>query len=115
MDTARIPSIAGNPFQRTGKDRADIRAFRTWHRETATRARRAGFDIVYVYATYEYLLSRFLSPQFNTRGAEYSGSLESRVGLVGEVIEDTNEAVGHDCGVAVRVPGTAQPFDPRSW
>jgi dimethylamine/trimethylamine dehydrogenase len=102
MDVASIPNIAGNPFQTKVMDKADIRAFRTWHREAAKRARQAGFDIVYVYATHEYLLSRFLSPQFNTRGDEYGGSLENRIRLVREIIEDTKEVVGHDCGVAVR-------------
>jgi len=102
MDVASIPNIAGNPFQTRAMDSADIRAFRTWHREAAKRARHAGFDIVYVYATHEYLLSRFLSPKFNTRGDEYGGSLENRVRLIREIIEDTKEAVGHDCAVAVR-------------
>jgi len=102
MDVASIPNMAGNPFQTRAMDKADIRAYRTWHREAAKRARQAGFDIVYVYATHEYLLSRFLSPEFNTRGDEYGGSLENRIRLVREVIEDTKEAVGGDCAVAVR-------------
>ena len=68
----------------------------------APRAKRAGFDIVYVYATHGYLLARFLSPFGNTRTDEYGGSLENRTRLVREIIEDTKDAVGDACAVAVR-------------
>ncbi len=102
MDVASIPNIAGDPFQTRAMDKADIREFRGWHRQAAKRAKQAGFDIVYVYATHGYLLSHFLSPRTNSRTDEYGGSLENRVRLVREVIEDTKEAVGGDCAVAVR-------------
>ena len=102
MDVASIPNIAGDPHQTRAMDKTDIRAYRAWHREAAKRAKQAGFDIVYVYATHEYMLSRFLSAETNTRTDEYGGSLENRVRLIREVIEDTKEAVGGDCAVAVR-------------
>ena len=102
MDVASMPSVAGDPFQSRAMDKADIRELRRWHREAAKRAKRAGFDIVYVYATHGYLLSHFLSPQTNSRTDEYGGSLENRVRLVREVIEDTKESVGDTCAVAVR-------------
>ncbi len=102
MDVGSMPSAVGNPFQSRAMDKQDIRAFRRWHRDAALRAKAAGFDIVYVYATHGYLLSRFLSPQTNTRGDEYGGNLENRTRLVRELIEDTKEAVGDTCAVAVR-------------
>ena len=102
LDVASIPNTAGDPYQTRAMDKADIREFRGWHRQAATRAKLAGFDIVYVYATHGYLLSRFLSAETNTRSDEYGGSLENRVRLVREVIEDTKEAVGETCAVAVR-------------
>jgi len=80
----------------------DIRALRQWQVDAARRAMRAGFDIIYVYATHDYLLHQFLSPDYNTRRDEYGGSLENRVRLVREMIEDTRDAVGHKCAVAVR-------------
>jgi dimethylamine/trimethylamine dehydrogenase len=80
----------------------DIRELRRWHREAALRARRAGFDVVYVYATHGYLLAQFLSPR-NRRSDEYGGSLENRVRLVRELLEDTKEAVGDTCAVAIRL------------
>ena len=102
MDVASIPNIAGDPYQTRAMDKEDIREFRRWHREAAKRAKRAGFDIVYVYATHEYMLSRFLSARTNTRTDEYGGSVENRVRLLRETIEDTKEAVGDACAVAVR-------------
>lgn len=102
MDVGGAPNLVGHPFQTRTMDKADIKAFRTWHRDAALRAKRAGFDIVYVYATHGYLLSRFLSPGGNTRTDEYGGSLQNRTRLVRELIEDTRDAVGDSCAVAVR-------------
>ncbi len=102
MDIASMPHMSGNPFQTRAMDKTDIRNLRRWHRDAALRARDAGFDIVYVYATHTYLLSNFLNPKINQRSDEYGGSLENRIRLVRELIEETKEAVGDRCGVAVR-------------
>mgnify|MGYP000085158583 CR=1 FL=1 len=91
-----------HPGQARKIDRDDIRNIRKWHRDAALRAVEAGFDIVYVYATHGYLLSEFLDPVNNTRSDEYGGSLENRLRLVRELIEETKEAVGHKCAVATR-------------
>tara|TARA_Y100001960_G_scaffold332098_1_gene431389 strand:- start:1117 stop:3156 length:2040 start_codon:yes stop_codon:yes gene_type:complete len=102
VDVASIPNLAGHPYQPRSMDKSDIREFRRWHREAALRAKQADFDIVYVYATHGYLLSHFLSAQTNTRADEYGGSLENRTRLLRELIEDTKEAVGDRCAVAIR-------------
>lgn len=102
MDVASRPNGVGHPFQSRAMDKADIRDYRRWHRNAALRAKEAGFDIVYVYATHGYLLANFLDPETNTRGDEYGGSLENRTRLVREVIEETKDAVGDRCAVAVR-------------
>jgi dimethylamine/trimethylamine dehydrogenase len=86
-----------------GMSKSDIRAFRQWHRAAALRAKKAGFDIVYVYAAHNLtLLQHFLSRRYNHRADEYGGSLENRARLFREVIEETKEAVGDTCAVAVR-------------
>ena len=107
-----------NPYQTRAMDsRQDIRNLRRWHREAALRAREAGFDIVYVYATHYYLLAQFLSPMHNQRTDEYGGSVENRVRLVRELIEETKDAVGDTCAVAVRMAaddGTGTPEEPVS-
>ncbi len=103
LDIASLPGLAGDPYQTRAMDKEDIRNFRRWHRDAALRARQAGFDIVYVYATHGYLLSRFLSPLTNDRSDEYGGSTPNRARLVRELIEETKEAVGDRCAVAVRL------------
>ena len=48
------------------------------------------------------MLANFLDPNLNTRTDEYGGSQENRLRIVREIIEDTKEAVGDTCAVAVR-------------
>jgi len=91
-----------NPGQTQKIDKSDIKNLRRWHRDAALRAVEAGFDIVYVYATHGYLLSEFLNANTNTRSDEYGGSLENRVRLVRELIEETHEAVAGRAAVATR-------------
>ncbi len=91
------------PKQARAMDKADIREFRKWHRAAARRSREAGFDIVYVYAGHHMTLPHhFLLPQFNDRTDEYGGSLENRVRLTRELLEETKEEVGDDCAIALR-------------
>jgi dimethylamine/trimethylamine dehydrogenase len=117
LGVGSMPNVHGHPFQTRAMDKKDIRNIRRWHRAAALRAREAGFDIVYVYATHMYLLSQFLSPLHNRRTDEYGGSLENRVRLVRELIEETKDAIGDSCAVAVRMAaddGTGTPEQPVS-
>jgi len=98
------------PVQCRIMDKKDIRDLRRWQVEAALRAKTAGFDIVYVYATHDYLLAQFLDPS-NRRNDEYGGSVENRVRLVREMIEDTKEAVGDSCAVAVRFSADVGEWD----
>jgi dimethylamine/trimethylamine dehydrogenase len=92
-----------HPFQARAMDKGDIADFRRWHRTAALNARAAGFDIVYVYAGHGYTVPlNFISRRHNRRSDEYGGSLENRVRLLRELIEDTKDAVGDTCAVAVR-------------
>ncbi len=91
------------PRQAIGMDKADIREFRRWHKDAALRAKRAGFDIIYAYSGHSMtVLQHFLMADHNQRLDEYGGSLENRTRLFREVIEETKEAVGDTCAVAVR-------------
>jgi dimethylamine/trimethylamine dehydrogenase len=103
IDVDSYPStLKPDPVQCRAMDKKDIRDLRRWQVTAAKRALQAGFDIVYVYATHDYLLSHFLSREWNRRCDEYGGSLENRVRLVREMIADTKDAVGDRCAVAVR-------------
>ncbi|MFZ7068759.1 FAD-dependent oxidoreductase [Pseudomonas aeruginosa] len=108
---SRMPPIAPShrsivleePIQARGMSLRDIKEFRTWHRNAALRAKRAGFNIIYVYAAHNLsILQQFLLPRYNTRTDQYGGSLENRVRLLREVLEDTKDAVGDTCAVALR-------------
>ena len=104
-------SLIGMPVQALAMTRNDISELRQWHRTAAQRAIDAGFDIVYVYANHGYLLSNFLSPQWNTREDEYGGSAQNRIRLLREIVEDTLEVVKDQCAVAVRYSIPAEPED----
>lgn len=92
------------PITARAMDKSDIRAFRRWHRAAAVNAQRAGFDIVYVYAGHDISLPvHFLSRRHNHRTDEYGGSLENRARLLRELVEETKDAVGDTCAVAIRL------------
>lgn len=93
----------GYPSQARAMTLHDIREYRRWHREAALRGKRAGMDIIYVYAAHDLSLPmHFLQRRRNQRSDEYGGSLENRVRLLREVLQDTRDAVGDTCAVALR-------------
>jgi len=92
------------PVTARAMDKSDIAAVRRWHRQAALNARKAGFDIIYVYAGHDLALPmHFLARRHNQRGDEYGGSLENRARLLRELLEDTHDAVGDTCAVALRI------------
>jgi dimethylamine/trimethylamine dehydrogenase len=112
MSVSGISYSASNPnyislTQSRPMDRKDIRDLRRWYVDAARRARSAGFDIVYVYAGMGYGPYQFLAPWMNKRTDEYGGSLENRVRLTREIVEEVKEAVGQTCAVAVRFSSDA--------
>ncbi len=101
--SGRPPAYDFPGYART-MDKADIRNVRRWHRNAALRAKKAGFDIVMVYAAHDLSLPmHFLSRRHNQRTDEYGGSMENRARLLRELIEETKDAVGDTCGVSVRI------------
>ena len=103
LSPTEIPSRR-DPIQARAMDKADIAEYRRWHRRAALRAKAVGFDIIYIYAADDLeLLQFFLSRRRNHRDDEYGGVLANRTRLLREVIEDTKDAVGDTCAVAVRM------------
>ena len=90
------------PGQARAATKDDVKQVRKWHRNAAIRAKKAGFDIIYCYAAHNMTLAFHLLSKDNDRSDEYGGSLENRVRFFRELIEDTKEAVGDTCAVAVR-------------
>ncbi len=96
--------VSYDPVQSRVMDKEDIRSLRRWHTAAARRAKRAGFDLIYVYAAHGLVTPmQFLSKRYNQRTDEYGGSLENRVRLLRELIEETKEAIGDTCAVPVRI------------
>jgi dimethylamine/trimethylamine dehydrogenase len=102
----RSMGITGGSGYEPGQSRAatkdDLKQVRKWHRNAALRAKNAGFDIIYCYAAHNMTLAFHLMSKDNDRSDEYGGSLENRTRFFRELIEDTKEAVGDTCAVAVR-------------
>lgn len=91
------------PKQARAMDRGDIADLRRWHRNAVGLARRAGFDIVYVYAGHHMTMAHhFLNPYYNRRTDEYGGSLENRVRLTRELLLDSLEEAAGECAIAFR-------------
>lgn len=103
----RSMSVTGGnqfePGQTRAASKEDLKQIRRWHRNAAIRAKKAGFDIVYCYAAHNMTLAFHLLSKHNDRADEYGGSLENRVRFLRELIEDTKDAVGDTCAVAVRL------------
>lgn len=100
-----VSAIDGpDPMQARAMSLTDIKTFRKWHVDAAKRAKKAGFDIIYVYAGHDMtLLQHFLLARHNHRSDEYGGSFENRLRLFREVIQDTKDAVGDSCAIAIRL------------
>ena len=90
------------PGQSRAATKDDLKQIRKWHRNAAVRAKKAGFDIIYCYAAHNLALAFHLLSKDNDRADEYGGSLVNRTRFFRELIEDTKEAVGDTCAVAVR-------------
>jgi dimethylamine/trimethylamine dehydrogenase len=103
LSPSHTPLKYGYPQQARAMTLRDIRNYRQWHKAAALRAMRAGFDIIYVYAAHDLSLAmHFLQRRRNQRSDDYGGSLENRIRLLREVLQDTKEAVGDTCAVALR-------------
>ena len=92
------------PLQARAMTKRDIADLRRWHRNAVRRSLQAGYDLVYVYAAHGYsTMHHFLSPRYNQRTDEYGGSLENRMRLLREILEDTIEEVDGKAAVACRI------------
>jgi 2,4-dienoyl-CoA reductase-like NADH-dependent reductase (Old Yellow Enzyme family) len=83
-----------------------IRSFKN----SAARARKAGFDGIQLHAAHGYRLSGFLSPYFNRRNDEWGGDSTRRFNLLKRVYESVREAVGKDFPVTVKI--NAEDYTP---
>lgn len=69
----------------------------------AVRAQTAGFDGVEIHGAHGYLISGFLSPQWNLRDDEYGGSVENRSRFLCDVLREVKRRTGDDYPVWCRL------------
>ena len=104
MGVSDLVVHSNDPNQAYAMSKKDIANVRKMHINAARRAKKCGFDIVYVYAGHDLSLPfHFLNPRHNQRTDEYGGSLENRVRFLKELLIDTKEAIGDQCGIAIRL------------
>lgn len=75
---------------------------------TARQAEALGFTGVQIHAAHGFLLSQFLSPLFNQRTDEYGGSIQARMRLLIDVVNEVRSAVETGFVVAVKLNATDQ-------
>jgi 2,4-dienoyl-CoA reductase-like NADH-dependent reductase (Old Yellow Enzyme family) len=71
--------------------------------ESIRRIRDAGFDGAELNAHYVYLLSSFLSPHTNKRTDVYGGTLEKRIRIVREIMDQARLKVGPDFPIMIKL------------
>ncbi|KXZ55004.1 hypothetical protein GPECTOR_3g168 [Gonium pectorale] len=95
----------------------DIQAVVDAFAEGATRAVRAGFQVVEIHMAHGYLLHQFLSPVANRRTDRWGGSLENRMRLPLAVAAAVRQALPAGAPLLVRISATdwADLLDGPSW
>lgn len=101
------------PSQSRAMDLTDIKLFRNEHKAAVKRSIKAGYDIIYVYASHGLsILSHFFSINTNKRSDQYGGNFENRIRLLKEVLQDTLETANGNVAVALRF-SVAEPDKPN--
>jgi 2,4-dienoyl-CoA reductase-like NADH-dependent reductase (Old Yellow Enzyme family)/thioredoxin reductase len=70
---------------------------------SATIAKKAGFDAIEVHAHAGYLIDQFMSPVWNIREDEYGGSPENRMRFAVEIVRSIRKAVGNTTPILFRI------------
>jgi 2,4-dienoyl-CoA reductase-like NADH-dependent reductase (Old Yellow Enzyme family) len=87
-------------------DDGGIARIRASFSDAARRALSAGFEVVEVHCAHGYLLNQFLSPVANNRTDAFGGSLENRMRLPLQIVQDVRQIWPEEWPVFVRVSAT---------
>jgi len=87
-------------------DKAGINLVIENFKNTALRAKEAGFKVLEIHGAHGYLIHQFLSPLSNKRTDEYGGSFENRIRLLVEITEAILEVWPSDYPLFVRLSAT---------
>lgn len=105
MGPSSLPTLKPDmPYSAKAMDKSDIKRLRASFRSAISRAKQAGYDIAYVYASHDAsILWHFLSPAYNHRTDEYGGSFENRLRLLREVLEEAQDEAAGEMAIALRL------------
>jgi 2,4-dienoyl-CoA reductase (NADPH2) len=84
---------------------AEIEPIEDRFAEAARRAQEAGFDMVSLHCSHQFLIEQFLSPLSNRRRDAYGGSPEKRRRFVLEIIEKVRQKTGKGFPIVCRLSG----------
>ena len=79
----------------------------------ASRAIKAGFDVLEIHAAHGYLLHQFYSPLSNHRTDEYGGSFENRTRFLREVVAAVRKEIPNGAPLFVRI--SASDWTEGGW
>lgn len=100
-----IPFSEGSPLP-VQLDLQGIQTIISSFKNAAVRAIKAGFKIIEIHAAHGYLINEFLSPLSNRRTDEYGGSLENRMRLLIQIINEIRTIIPKDMPLFVRISAT---------
>lgn len=81
----------------------DIARITSDYERTAKLCVESGFDSIEIHLGHNYLLSSFLSPQFNKRKDKWGGSLENRARFARQVVAAVRASVGDRAAVTAKL------------
>jgi 2,4-dienoyl-CoA reductase-like NADH-dependent reductase (Old Yellow Enzyme family)/thioredoxin reductase len=84
---------------------AEIEAIEDKFTEAARRAREAGFDMISLHCSHQFLIEQFLSPLSNKREDAYGGSPDRRLRFLLEIIQKVRQKTGQRFPIICRVSG----------
>lgn len=92
-----------SPFKPRQMSLKNIQATIADFAQTASLAKKAGYDGVEVMGSEGYLINQFLSARTNKRADAYGGSLENRMRFAIEIVQAIRAAVGTDFIISFRL------------
>ena len=102
-----MPDRVGPSAQPADRARAmtieEVRATVQDFVNAAVRSERAGFDGVELHGAHGYLISEFLSAQYNQRDDDYGGSPENRRRFLLEIVDGIRQRCGKEFQLGVRM------------
>ncbi|MHA2139178.1 MAG: NADH:flavin oxidoreductase, partial [Candidatus Hodarchaeales archaeon] len=108
--SAKAPSIRDD-MQVVPMDHDDIENVIIGFRDSAIRAKKAGYDAIQLHAAHGYLLSQFLSKRTNHRTDAWGGSSEKRAQLLFTIYSEVRSVVGSNFPIILKINGSDDPIE----